>query len=216
MPVRSPRADATARRILHAATACFADRGFEGTTTRAIATRAEVTQPLVLHYYGSKQGLFDAVMERYIDEYIEAQSAQWSRDTDDIAFFTEGLAVLFAWMGADPQRTRLLRWARLEGRIQPTKAMIDLGATVTARFEAAQRHGILRADVPTWLAQMVIDATISGYWERREEYCQRSPDLEPEFDARFLAVTMPMMIDTFFTPEAAAKAHAELARTTTA
>lgn len=54
--------------ILAAATKEFADRGYAGATTAGIARLAGVTQPLVHHHFGSKQGLWDAVIEELFKE----------------------------------------------------------------------------------------------------------------------------------------------------
>ena len=60
--------------ILDAARQCFADAGFAGTSTRQIAAKADVVEPLIYKHFGSKQGLFDeAVVEpfrRAVDEFI--------------------------------------------------------------------------------------------------------------------------------------------------
>ena len=54
--------------ILRAATSCFADRGFAGTTTASVAARAAVNEALVFRHFGTKQGLYlacvDAAWER--------------------------------------------------------------------------------------------------------------------------------------------------------
>lgn len=63
------RDDMTAEaRIRAAALRLFAERGFGGTTVRAIAEAAEVSPALVIHHYGSKERLRAAV-----DEYVVAQ-----------------------------------------------------------------------------------------------------------------------------------------------
>ncbi|RKE22700.1 TetR/AcrR family transcriptional regulator [Streptomyces sp. TLI_171] len=49
--------------ILAAARALFSDLGYEQTTVRAVAHRAGVDPALVMKYFGSKEGLFDAVSE---------------------------------------------------------------------------------------------------------------------------------------------------------
>jgi AcrR family transcriptional regulator len=51
----------TEARILAAAAELFAASGYERTTIRAIAQAAGVDAGLVMHYYGSKQQLFDRV-----------------------------------------------------------------------------------------------------------------------------------------------------------
>ncbi len=50
-------------RILSAALGEFADRGFEGATTRSIAASAGVTQPLVHYHFDSKEALWRAAVE---------------------------------------------------------------------------------------------------------------------------------------------------------
>lgn len=52
---------------MEAAIASFARHGFEGTTTAAVARSAGVTQPLVHRHFQSKQGLWEAAMERVFD-----------------------------------------------------------------------------------------------------------------------------------------------------
>jgi len=57
-----PRSEGTRRAILGAARATFAARGYEGTTIRAVAARAEVDGSMVMRYFGSKAGLFAAAV----------------------------------------------------------------------------------------------------------------------------------------------------------
>lgn len=44
--------------LLHAALACFAERGFDGTSMRTIAQRAGRPLSLLSHYFGNKSGLY--------------------------------------------------------------------------------------------------------------------------------------------------------------
>ncbi len=53
--------------VLAAARAAFADRGFDATSTRAVAAAAGVTPGLVHHYFGSKDELFVAALELPFD-----------------------------------------------------------------------------------------------------------------------------------------------------
>lgn len=62
----SPRprdADATRAGLLHAAMRRFTVLGYERTTTRDIAKDAQVNVSLINRYFGSKDGLFAAVMQ---------------------------------------------------------------------------------------------------------------------------------------------------------
>ena len=53
-----------ADRILDAAEDLFSKRGFDGVTIREVAELANVDAALAHYYFASKQGLFDAVLER--------------------------------------------------------------------------------------------------------------------------------------------------------
>jgi AcrR family transcriptional regulator len=64
---RRPGAGGTRGKILDSARAHFGAVGFEGGTIRGIATDAGVDPALVLHYFGSKEGVFRAAVEFPID-----------------------------------------------------------------------------------------------------------------------------------------------------
>ena len=63
MDFASPDAWPPRERILAAATQLFAEYGFKGTNTRAIAKTADVKQVMVHYYFGSKSQLYEAVLE---------------------------------------------------------------------------------------------------------------------------------------------------------
>ncbi|MGA7834610.1 MAG: TetR/AcrR family transcriptional regulator [Acidimicrobiales bacterium] len=58
-----PSADGTRERILAAALDLFSDRSFEGATTREIAARAGVTQPLLNYHFRTKDELWTAAVD---------------------------------------------------------------------------------------------------------------------------------------------------------
>lgn len=64
---RRPGAGRTRERILAAARLDFSKSGYDGTTIRAIAARAKVDPALVLHYFESKNGVFQAAVRFPID-----------------------------------------------------------------------------------------------------------------------------------------------------
>src|ERR1700690_1747666 len=57
-----PRSERARRAILGAARAMFAARGYEGTTIRAVAGRADIDASMVMRYFQSKAGLFTAAV----------------------------------------------------------------------------------------------------------------------------------------------------------
>jgi TetR/AcrR family transcriptional regulator len=59
-----PSADSTRERILNAALDVFAERSFDGASTREIASRSGVTQPLLHYHFSSKVELWRAAVDR--------------------------------------------------------------------------------------------------------------------------------------------------------
>ena len=57
---------ATAEKILQVASRMFAAKGFANVSVRDICKDAETTAPVIYYYFGSKKGLFDAVVRRQI------------------------------------------------------------------------------------------------------------------------------------------------------
>jgi AcrR family transcriptional regulator len=62
------RGEDTRKRLLDVATRLFSDRGFEGVTTREIAADANTTLPSIRHHFGSKEGLYQAVIASIAEE----------------------------------------------------------------------------------------------------------------------------------------------------
>lgn len=71
-PRRSPAADERLRdpersraALIDAAELEFGDKGLAGARVEAIAARAGVNKQLISYYFGGKQGLYDAILERW-------------------------------------------------------------------------------------------------------------------------------------------------------
>lgn len=81
---RTPRpreADATRRRILDAAKADFARLGLAGARVDAIAARAKANKRMIYHYFGSKEGLYVAVLD---DAYGDIRAAEQQLRLEDL------------------------------------------------------------------------------------------------------------------------------------
>lgn len=61
--------------LLRAARAAFAEGGLEGARVDDIARRAGINKQLVYHYFGSKDGLYTAVLEEVYHEIREQEAA---------------------------------------------------------------------------------------------------------------------------------------------
>jgi AcrR family transcriptional regulator len=97
----------TRGRILDAAFAEFAAKGFAGARVNEIARRADSNKRMLYHYFGDKEGLFRAVLRRKI---AERQSWADSLSGDP----AETLPFWFQAVCNDPGWVRLLEWEALQ------------------------------------------------------------------------------------------------------
>jgi AcrR family transcriptional regulator len=78
-----PQRDATRTRteILDIATREFADRGYNGARVDEIATKTRTTKRMLYYYFGSKEQLYIAVLERV---YSQIRTAEQTLDVDGL------------------------------------------------------------------------------------------------------------------------------------
>jgi AcrR family transcriptional regulator len=148
---RERSAAATRARILDAAEREFAARGFPGARLRDVADAAGVQPALIHHYFGDKQGLYRAVLDRALLS-TSAESLTLLETRRDLPGLVEGFVdLLVDFYSAHERVLSILRHESLSGgevfadvsreRAQP----IVVG--VTAYLEERQRAGEVRADV---------------------------------------------------------------------
>jgi len=149
-------------RLMTAALAAFAAHGFEGATTHAIAAAAGSPQGLVRHHFGSKAGLWQAVVDDAIARLLLELQAR-----------PDGLTVA-AWLGLVERYVELsavLLHAVLEGGDRA--ALVRVGvAPVLAQLVAFQRRAQPNADreqLALWLAaSLALPLLQRGRTEGRE------------------------------------------------
>lgn len=79
--MRSAAEDLTTRaRIRDAAIARFGQQGFEGTSLRQIAQDADVSAALILHHFGSKDGLREACDAHIVNGFLSERTAMAGAD----------------------------------------------------------------------------------------------------------------------------------------
>src|SRR5450830_1032944 len=72
---RAPRSRMTGKerreQLLDVSRRLFAEKGFEGTSIEEIASRAEVSKPVVYEHFGGKEGIYAVVVDREIQALTE-------------------------------------------------------------------------------------------------------------------------------------------------
>jgi AcrR family transcriptional regulator len=143
------RGAATSRRILDAATEEFAERGIAGARIERIIAAARTNKAQLYGYFGSKDGLFDAVIADRADRLMNAVPV----DANDLPGWAVGM---YDENLRHPELVRLMAWLRLErrpaGRLSDGS---DHGPKIAA-ITRAQAEGRIREGDPSDLMAMVI------------------------------------------------------------
>ena len=182
------------REIVRGAVAFFAEFGFEGGTTRELAARLGVTQPLLYRYFPSKEALLDRV---YQEVYLSRWDPQWEGRLVDrsvplerrlTAFYSDYARVILTY-----EWVRLFMFAGLKGLDFNGRYLAFLRGAVFERVVAELRatHG-LPADAPPRPEEIELvwglHASIFYLGVRRWIYkLPTPPDLEGDIGLKVLA-----------------------------
>jgi TetR/AcrR family transcriptional regulator len=135
--------EGTRRKILAAALQEFSAKGIDGARVDAIAARARVNKQLLYYYFGSKDGLFRAVLRERLAERAPEAALADRTGPGRLAELQDRLAGARDWV-------RLLTWEALErsgrGPVEQEARRATLEQWV-ASVEAAQAEGALPAEL---------------------------------------------------------------------
>jgi AcrR family transcriptional regulator len=168
-------------KLLEAAIQEFAESGFEGATTAAIARRAKVPQPLVHHHFGSKEELFREVLDVLFEEFktkvLGADAGQ-----GDVA------AILRRFILFTARRPELMRiWLIESGRRGPhAKYVIDRHiAPLTELMKPLLRSAVAKGRLPAVDEALLLFAAqgIGSYPFLVTEQVRRLSGVDPRSDA---------------------------------
>jgi AcrR family transcriptional regulator len=151
------RAEATKARILQAATSEFAAHGLAGARVDRIAAAASANKNLIYIYFGSKEALFDAVLEDQVTQGLDAVPFT----VDDLPSYA---GQVHDHCRAHPEVIRLTAWHRLEtaSRPEPVVAAPAYAAKLTA-IAAGQREGRINdAHPPATLLTLIVAIATAG------------------------------------------------------
>lgn len=145
-------AEQTRRRLLDAGRAEFAAAGIAGARVDRIAAAALSNKAQIYHYFLSKEGLFDAVLDDMVAQTIDDTHF----DVDDLPGYAGRLFDSFEEL---PWLHRLGIWYRLEfsPTDEPNQQVTNATREKIAALDRAQRDGRLKATfTPAELLGLVI------------------------------------------------------------
>jgi AcrR family transcriptional regulator len=176
-PARRP--SPTAERILDAALNAFGTRGYEATSLDALAAELGITKQTILYWFGSKEGVLQAVVERVSSELAASIQEAVARRAGGYDAVEAVLVEVFRLGVRQPAVLGVLRELSRLGPVVagPLVAGIDPLVDRAAAFLAAEMDaGTIRRSDPRLLVLFVY-ATVVG--AATEVEAQRAVGFEP-------------------------------------
>lgn len=184
--VTRPSADATREGIVAAAADLFSERSFVGATTREIASKAGVAQPLLNYHFRSKDALWRAVVDSLIERLTTAleERLEELRGVDEITTAKLRVREFITFSARNPQLHRIImqeskaegpRLDYLADRIRPMyESTIEL-------FDDLAHRGAVRPIPAVHLYYILVGAGPTIFVLAPE--CRRLTGLDPSTDA---------------------------------
>lgn len=157
--------------LLNCALELFANKGYEAVGVQEIVDAVKVTKPTLYHYFGSKQGLLQALLEDYGGRLNEAVRAASDYQGDLTGTLTKLARAYFQFAYENPTyyRMQLAMWfAPVES--DPFKLVSSLNeqqhVMVERMFESAVKdHGNMRGRQKLYAAAFIGQIhTCIGLW----------------------------------------------------
>ena len=163
-PVRPGRADSgTAERILDAALASFASRGYEATSLDALAKGLGLRKQSILYWFSSKEELLEAVIDRSASLLAEALEAALAAAGQGWARVEAVVRSVFRVAAGRPELLGLVREVSRLGPPAATRLIADLEPLIVraSEFLAAEMEaGTMRVHDPRLVLLTAYSAVI--------------------------------------------------------
>lgn len=150
--------------ILEAGLDAFAQHGFHGATMRSIADAAGVSQGLLHHHFGGKDGLWRVIGERVTSDFLDYMA----NGVDPALPLEDGVrAMLRSYLNYwrhHPAAFRFHHWRQVDGPRSERQARSDqITRHAVAFIQRAQEAGLIRKDMPPGLALFSCGSVIQ-FW----------------------------------------------------
>jgi AcrR family transcriptional regulator len=143
----------TRAQILEAALMEFAHKGLAGARVDLIAARAGINKRMIYHYFGNKESLFLAVLERTYDDIRRREAELHLEDMEPVAGMRRLIAFSFNYYIENPHFIRLLNTENLHGgaHLKRSKQVRERHSLMVRMIEdlleRGRRAGVFRAGI---------------------------------------------------------------------
>jgi AcrR family transcriptional regulator len=171
----------TKRRVLSAAQALFAEKGFSGTSLGDISLRCGISDGLILHHFHSKKNLYHQVQENLAEQYTQVLVQAKEATTSPLEMMQRTLAASFNFWKQDSAYQRISLWAYLEGQTEFSEKEASLTAGLAQVVKQLQNQGFLDDRFSPVVVLTLIIGPIH-FWLRYRDQFKRALHLDEASD----------------------------------
>lgn len=167
VPVRRDP-ERTRERILQAAITEFSQKGLDGARVDEIARRSRANKRLIYHYFGNKEELFLAVLERAYDDIRQAEASLQLDGLEPETALRRLTEFSFDYSAHNPHFIHLLNCENLYGarHLRESKRILKMNSPIIEALrrilDRGQREGLFRTDVDP--LQLYVSIAALGYF----------------------------------------------------
>jgi AcrR family transcriptional regulator len=202
-PERQRDPERTRNEILEVATREFAERGYAGARVDEIAARMRTTKRMIYYYFGGKEQLFVAVLERAYAEIRRAEQEVDVDQLDPLSALRRIAELTFDHHESHPDFIRLVSIENIHRARHMAKsaAIANLGTPaidVLARIlERGRAEGVIRREIDAVDLHMMISAFCVFRVANRHTFGTlfERDLIDPELRDRYRAMLGDMVVD---------------------
>jgi AcrR family transcriptional regulator len=202
-PERQRDPERTRNEILEVATREFAERGYAGARVDEIAARMRTTKRMIYYYFGGKEQLFVAVLERAYAEIRHAEQEVDVDQLDPLSALRRIAELTFDHHESHPDFIRLVSIENIHRarHMARSAAIANLGTPaidVLARIlERGRAEGVIRREIDAVDLHMMISAFCVFRVANRHTFGTlfERDLIDPELRDRYRAMLGDMVVD---------------------
>ena len=145
------KSDLTRGRILAAAEEEFSEKGFYGARVDEIAAVADLNKRMLYAHFGSKEGLYRAVLVSVYERIGQCEESYVLEGADPIAVIKHIISVSFDFLSKNPKVVRILLWENLNRALDIPREELAMMKAPTFEYMRLQvrlgvQSGLFRPD----------------------------------------------------------------------
>ena len=171
---RAAAAEATREALVRAATRVFAKYGYDGATVEKISSAAKSVDRMIYYYFGSKEGLFIAVLEEIYRKMDEAENGLTLDESRPLQALADLIRFVLRYYRTHPEFVALLNTENLHrgqhiNKSRRARQYSSRALAVTTRLlQAGVAQGLVRPGLDARNVYLLIVA--AGYFHTSNRF----------------------------------------------